>query len=40
MKVKDIAKLGKFLVQFLAGFACCFARPQGLQTLFVTQSSS
>ena len=33
MKVKDIAKLGKFLVQFLAGFACCFARPQGRSLL-------
>ena len=29
MKVKDIAKLGKLLAQFLAGFACCFTRPQG-----------
>ena len=29
MLVKDIAKLGKLLAQFLAGFAGCFARPQG-----------
>ena len=29
MSVKDIAKLGKLLAQFLAGFACCFARPAG-----------
>ena len=35
MKVKDIAKLGKLLAQFLAGFACCFARPAGRQLLKV-----
>lgn len=29
MKVKDIANLGKMLGQFLAGFACCFARAEG-----------
>jgi len=29
MSVKDIAKFGKLLAQFLAGFACCFARSQG-----------
>ncbi len=29
MSVKDIAKLGKLLVQFLTRFAFCFARPQG-----------
>ena len=29
MSVQDIAKLGKLLAQFLAGFACCFARPAG-----------
>ena len=33
--VKDIAKLGKLLAQFLAGFACCFARPQGRALLAV-----
>jgi SRSO17 transposase len=33
MKVKDIAKLGKLLAEFLAGFACCFARPQGRSLL-------
>lgn len=35
MKVKDIAKLGKMLGQFLAGFACCFARPAGRALLLV-----
>ena len=35
MSVKDIAKLGKLLAQFLAGFACCFARPQGRSLLNV-----
>ena len=35
MSVKDIAKLGKLLAQFLVGFACCFARPQGRSLLNV-----
>ncbi len=35
MSVKDIAKLGKLLTQFLAGFASCFARPQGRELLKV-----
>jgi len=35
MSVKDIAKLGKLLAQFLAGFACCFVRPQGRSLLNV-----
>lgn len=35
MNVKDIAKLGKMLVQFLARFACCFARPEGRVLLHV-----
>ena len=35
MSVKDIAKLGKLLAQFLAGFACCFARPQGRALLLI-----
>ncbi len=35
MKIKDIAKLGKLLAQFLAGFACCFARPAGRALLHV-----
>ena len=35
MAVKDIAKLGKLLAQFLVGFACCFARPQGRALLDV-----
>lgn len=35
MSVKDIAKLGKMLAQFLAGFACCFARPEGRALLRV-----
>lgn len=35
MSVKDIAKLGKLLAQFLTGFACCFARPQGRALLLV-----
>ena len=35
MTVKDIAKLGKLLARFLAGFACCFARPQGRALLAV-----
>ena len=34
MSVQDIAKLGKLLVQFLARFASCFARPAG-RTLLV-----
>ncbi len=29
MSVQDIAKLSRLLVQFLARFACCFARPAG-----------
>lgn len=35
MSVKDIAKLGKLLAQFLASFACCFARPEGRALLGV-----
>lgn len=35
MTVKDIAKLGKLLARFLAGFACCFSRPQGRALLAV-----
>lgn len=35
MTVKDIAKLGKLLAQFLAGFAHCFARPAGRALLHV-----
>jgi SRSO17 transposase len=35
MKVKDIAKLGKLLGQFLARFAPCFARPAGRALLLV-----
>ncbi len=35
MTVKDIAKLGKLLVQFLSRFACCFSRPQGRALLRV-----
>lgn len=35
MKVKDIAKLGKMLGQFLARFAGCFARPAGRALLQV-----
>jgi len=35
MSVKDIAKLGKLLAQFLANFACCFARPAGRALLQV-----
>ena len=35
MSVKDIAKLGKLLAQFLAGFAHCFARPAGRALLHV-----
>ena len=35
MSVKDIAKLGKLLAQFLASFACCFARPAGRMLLQV-----
>lgn len=35
MSVKDIAKLGKLLAQFLAGFAGCFARPEGRSLLKV-----
>lgn len=33
MSVKDIAKLRKLLAQFLAGFACCFARGEGRHLL-------
>jgi hypothetical protein len=29
MSIKDIAKLGKLLAQFLGLFAFCFARPEG-----------
>ena len=35
MKVKDIAKIGELLAQFLRGFACCFARPAGRALLHV-----
>lgn len=35
MSVQDIAKLGKLLAQFLAGFAGCFARPGGRVLLAV-----
>ncbi|MCC7474290.1 MAG: transposase [Pirellulales bacterium] len=35
MSVQDIAKLGKMLAQFLANFACCFARPGGRTLLAV-----
>lgn len=35
MSVKDIAKLGKLLAQFLAGFAGCFARDEGRHLLSV-----
>ena len=35
MSVKDIAKLGKLLAQFLARFACCFARVEGRALLTV-----
>jgi SRSO17 transposase len=35
MSVKDIAKLGKLLAQFLADFACCFARCEGRALLTV-----
>lgn len=35
MSVKDIAKLGKLLAQFLASFAGCFARPAGRRLLKV-----
>ena len=35
MSVKDIAKLGELLAHFLAGFACCFARPEGRALLAV-----
>ncbi len=35
MLVKDIAKLGKFLAQFLANFADCFVRPRGRALLAV-----
>lgn len=35
MSVQDIAKLGKLLVQFLARFAHCFARPAGRRLLAV-----
>ena len=33
MDVKDIAKLGKMLAQFLARFATCFARIEGRSLL-------
>jgi SRSO17 transposase len=33
MSVKDIAKLGKLLAQFLARFADCFVRPEGRRLL-------
>lgn len=35
MSVQDIAKLSKLLVQFLARFACCFARPAGRTLLHI-----
>ena len=35
MSVEDIAKLGRLLVQFLARFANCFARPAGRRLLAV-----
>lgn len=35
MSLKDIAKLSKLLAQFLARFACCFARPAGRALLQV-----
>lgn len=35
MSVNDIARLGKLLAQFLASFACCFARSQGRALLAV-----
>ena len=35
MSVKDIAKLGKLLAQFLAGFANCFAQSRGRALLHV-----
>lgn len=35
MSVKDIAQLGRLLVQFLARFAHCFARPAGRNLLEV-----
>lgn len=35
MSVKDIAKLGKLLVQFLSLFANCFPRPEGRALLLV-----
>ena len=35
MSVKDIAKLGKLLAQFLSNFVCCFARSQGRTLLRV-----
>jgi SRSO17 transposase len=35
MTVKDIAKLGKMLAQFLTAFACCFARSAGRDLLHV-----
>lgn len=33
MSIKDIAKLGKLLGQFLSFFACCFPRVEGRQLL-------
>lgn len=35
MSVKDIAKLGKLLAQFLSRFASCFARSEGRALLLV-----
>jgi len=35
MRIQDIAKLGKLLAQFLARFACCFARIEGRLLLAV-----
>lgn len=35
MSLKDIAKLGKLLGQFLGKFACCFARVEGRRLLNV-----
>lgn len=35
MSIKDIAKLGKLLAQFLTNFACCFTRPAGRALLHV-----
>lgn len=35
MSIKDIAKLGQLLAQFLTNFACCFSRPAGQALLHV-----